>query len=378
MPQELNFNIYNILIISGIIQGFLFGIVVLFSKKYRSTPNKYLAQAVIYLSLNNLYFWLTDTNISNSYIDYEYLNIPWSLLVMPMFYFFVVSYLNLHSSKRKRLLLKLPFVMSLFVHFIFIIHKLLFSDYFVVSDAIRYGFYNGQEYFSIFFSLFLIYTILKILRQYEKLHFKYNASQIFVSTKWLKQLLYFGLIVCLFWFLLMTASSSKINLFGSSSKYLLWLSVSVAIYWLGYVGIFHASVFNQRKNIRATNMKAPGNSEKSNLKSGTFEKINATIQDNKMYLDPQLSLDVVSTATGLSTGYISQLVNEFSNANFSNYINKLRVAQAKELLISDAFNNYTIISIALESGFNSKSAFYQAFQKEIGMTPKEYRASMLS
>ncbi len=378
MPQELNFNIYNILIISGIIHGVLFGIVVFASKKYRSTPNKYLAQAVIYLSLNNLYFWLADTNISDSNVDYEYLNIPWSLLVMPMFYFFVASYLNVHLSKRKLLLLKLPFIISLLVHLTFFIHKFLPSDYFLISDTLRYGFYNGQEYFSMAFSLFLIYSILKIISKYEKQNYKYSVSKVLVSTKWLKQLLQFGLIVCLFWFLLMMVGNSKISPFGNNTKYLLWISVSVVIYWLGYIGIFHASVFTQRKNIRIINSKTTSSSEKQKVTSGTFEKINAAILDGKMYLNPQLSLDLVAAELGLSTGYISQLVNEYSKTNFSNYINKLRVTQAKELLLSDAFNNYTVVSIALESGFNSKSAFYQAFQKETGMTPKKYRTSKLS
>lgn len=73
--EVLDFNIFNILIITGVIQGLIFGFVILFFKKYKSTPNKYLAQLIIYLSLSNLYYWFLDTNLSDGYKYYEYIYI---------------------------------------------------------------------------------------------------------------------------------------------------------------------------------------------------------------------------------------------------------------------------------------------------------------
>ena len=60
----------------------------------------------------------------------------------------------------------------------------------------------------------------------------------------------------------------------------------------------------------------------------------------------------------ISVSHLSKLINSFSNYNFSDYINSLRIEQAKKLLDDDSFDQYTIVAIGLESGFNSKSTFY--------------------
>ena len=69
---------------------------------------------------------------------------------------------------------------------------------------------------------------------------------------------------------------------------------------------------------------------------------------------------------------LSQVVNEKTNLNFTNYINTYRIEMAKEIILSLDFNRHTIDSVAEMAGFNSKSPFYLAFKKNVGMTPKEF------
>ncbi|WP_363317970.1 helix-turn-helix domain-containing protein [uncultured Algibacter sp.] len=100
------------------------------------------------------------------------------------------------------------------------------------------------------------------------------------------------------------------------------------------------------------------------------------IKSNKNYLNPNLSLKILSKELNLSEGYISQLINKNSNLNFNDYINSLRITDAKNMLVDSEYNNYTILAIGLESGFNSKSSFYTAFKKFTGKTPVEYKKSV--
>ena len=69
------------------------------------------------------------------------------------------------------------------------------------------------------------------------------------------------------------------------------------------------------------------------------------------------------------------LVNKFSGKNFSDYINSLRVEEAKRCLRNPGFEAYTMVAIGLECGFNSKSTFYTAFKKFTGQTPTSFRKS---
>ncbi|MGK0448800.1 MAG: YesN/AraC family two-component response regulator, partial [Polaribacter sp.] len=86
-----------------------------------------------------------------------------------------------------------------------------------------------------------------------------------------------------------------------------------------------------------------------------------------------VSLTTLSKEFNLSEGYISQLINNNSDLNFNDYINSLRVNEAKEMLFNIEYENYTIIAIGLEAGFNSKSSFYSAFKKFTNKTPNEYK-----
>lgn len=306
MTNELNFNFFNILIISGTIQGLIFGLVVLLNKKYKSTPNKYLTQVVIYLSLSNLYYWLVDTNISKGFIYYEYYYIPWSLLVLSMYYFFVVTYLKYDLTKKTLFYLKLPFIISLLVHLFLLIHELFFANYFSISNEIKYAFYNFEEYFSILFTVYLIYKVYKLIKSYENKIF--SLSDVVIQTNWLKDLLYYGLLICLFWSAIICLNHfSIVGVFNGAGKYFLWISMSILIYWLGYLGIYHSNIFSQRQQIRTSNLEnfKPNSKTKPNLNITRFKEIDLHIIENKMYLNPNISLEILADHFDLSKGYIS-------------------------------------------------------------------------
>lgn len=97
------------------------------------------------------------------------------------------------------------------------------------------------------------------------------------------------------------------------------------------------------------------------------------MKEAKIYRDPNLGLDSMAKKLNISGNYLSQLVNKLSGYNFTDYVNRYRIKDAKFKLRNPNFINYTIIAIALESGFNSKSTFYSAFKKLTGISPKEYR-----
>ncbi len=127
-----------------------------------------------------------------------------------------------------------------------------------------------------------------------------------------------------------------------------------------------------RKN-RIINFKKNQLTKTIKEKAKGFYKIEDYVKFNKSYLNPNLSLETLSKELNLSEGYISQLVNKNSNVNFNDYINTLRINEAKNMLTNEDYNNYTIVAIGLEAGFNSKSSFYTAFKKFTGKTPVEFK-----
>jgi AraC-like DNA-binding protein len=79
---------------------------------------------------------------------------------------------------------------------------------------------------------------------------------------------------------------------------------------------------------------------------------------------------------GLSPNYLSQVINERLEQNFFDFINWYRIEEAKHRLASPVGERDNIITLALDAGFNSKSAFYTAFKKHTAMTPSQYKKSL--
>ncbi|MEW8398601.1 MAG: helix-turn-helix domain-containing protein, partial [Candidatus Thiodiazotropha sp.] len=74
----------------------------------------------------------------------------------------------------------------------------------------------------------------------------------------------------------------------------------------------------------------------------------------------------------ISSNYLSQVINERAGQHFFDFVNRYRVEEAK-LALAGSTGRGNILAIALDAGFNSKSAFYTAFKRHTGQTPTQYR-----
>jgi len=100
------------------------------------------------------------------------------------------------------------------------------------------------------------------------------------------------------------------------------------------------------------------------------------IQEEKPYQEPELTLTDLAERVHIPSNYLSQVINEKMDCTFMDFINQHRVEEAKDKLKNEKFSHYTIIAVAYEVGFNSKSAFYAAFKKHAKTTPSEFRKTM--
>jgi len=89
--------------------------------------------------------------------------------------------------------------------------------------------------------------------------------------------------------------------------------------------------------------------------------------------ESDLSLSTLASQTNIPSHYLSQVINEKMKCSFLDFVNGYRVNEAKRMLKDDKYENHTIIALAYEAGFNSKSAFYSAFKKHTGLTPSAFK-----
>ena len=159
-----------------------------------------------------------------------------------------------------------------------------------------------------------------------------------------------------------------------NSFYPLWIGMSLLIYWLGHIGIYKFGVTTERKKLRnysIENKKTYTVIEKQ--KNEHIAALENLIVVQKKYLDSNLTLEKIAEEMQLSKSHLSKIINTELSIGFVDYVNALRVEEAKGYLINPEFSKYTLESIGLEAGFNSKSAFYTAFKKTKGLTPTEFK-----
>ncbi len=102
------------------------------------------------------------------------------------------------------------------------------------------------------------------------------------------------------------------------------------------------------------------------------DNIRAFMQQSRIYLEPELSLEELSERAGIPKHHITQLLNERFNKNFYTFINEYRIELAMKKL-KDPSLDINLLSLAYDCGFNSKSSFNSYFKKITGVTPSVYR-----
>lgn len=96
------------------------------------------------------------------------------------------------------------------------------------------------------------------------------------------------------------------------------------------------------------------------------------MSEENPYLNPELSLRILAEMMKIPPNHLSQLLNEGFDKNFSEFVNSYRLETFKSKVADPSFQHLTILGLAYESGFNSKTVFNTFFKKTMGKTPKAY------
>lgn len=131
------------------------------------------------------------------------------------------------------------------------------------------------------------------------------------------------------------------------------------------------------------NIGSPQSGKKSSIPPSELEayeelaqKIESYLQSEKPYLHPDFDLGDVAKAVGTTQKQISFTCKNLLDKKFTDLRTQLRIKHAKELLHKGLTDNITIDAIGTNSGFKSRSTFYEAFKAETGMTPSQYLESL--
>lgn len=354
----MSINISNLLPIIIVFQSLLFSLILFSNKGEKKNSNYYLASFLVLLGVQFIFIIVKDIGVKSNFINSS--AFLFGYCYGPILYFYTKS-LVYKSFDFQRIQL---------VHFL---PGLFFTSLLILGLPVN-------EMIGVFMYLSLIcyvFVATKDIFNYRKVIRETRSEINQINLLWLQKTMILFTIALL------------LDIFdrflGSLDFYrnlpFTYLIIAFLVNWMFYKGFKQPQIFlgitkqdekivQDKKNI--SEAKKPNKADSLDLKL-----IKDFMNNNEVYLNPQLNLDQLSDYLNISPRRLSYLINTFLNINFISFINSYRVKKAKEL-IELYEENETIVSILYESGFNSKSVFNEAFKKNAGITPTEYRKNYMT
>lgn len=158
-----------------------------------------------------------------------------------------------------------------------------------------------------------------------------------------------------------------------------FMCVDLFILYIGYFGIKQVGIFTNKMGPQLPQneeITIPVKYQKSAigevLLSEIHFELSKLMDQKKLFKDPELSLDVLAKQLDVHANSLSQVINTLENKNFYDYINELRINEFKTIVVLPENQNFTLLSLAYEVGFNSKTSFNRNFKKITGLSPTAY------
>jgi len=288
----------------------------------------------------------------------------WAML--PCLYMAVNHYTSPSLSKKDWFLHFVPFLLF-FIFSLVHLMPLLFNGHSPLPALpswmgyiVRYFFFVQMIYYWII-CFFLLHRHQKNIKQVASFTER-------IDMKWLRYLLISVLFLIL------------IRILSISHAYVTYYSP--ILYFFGIILVAYSTL--TQKSIYAIEPYQPEEKDEIVPKKALSERLSTeqvkelkyivmqkTVGD-KLYLDPSLTLSVLSDKIGIGTHELSYVLNNGLGKNFYQFVNELRTEEAKSLLLSEDTKHLDMLGVAIRAGFNSKTTFYTTFKKATKLTPKEY------
>lgn len=223
----------------------------------------------------------------------------------------------------------------------------------------------------------LVYSIwdLFLLKNHQKRISRIFSSHEKINLNWVRYLVYsFFVIFIVSSFVIFGATNFQIFRLDSAFA-LVGIALSLFLIAFGFYGLKQTTVFSNMENNTVENKveayaKSGLTKEKIDQGAAIIEKI-MTLE--KPFLDDELTLNLLSQKCEIPSSHISQIINQHFQMNFYDFVNRYRIEEAKKMLLSTEYDNLSVLGIAYDCGFKSKSSFNRYFKKFCGKTPSEFK-----
>ncbi len=382
MPE---IDLLSVIYLIGAAQGAFLVVALLDGRIANRQANRYLAFFLLVFTLSLIDEFLFQSHYFYSYPHLIGLIWPLDYLYGPLFYFYIRALTSIKppfESKKDGWHFMPFFVGLLFVLPTWVLDSnqkiiMLYGlDGNMTEAVFRANLFDGLATLFVMIQVAIyIRMSFRHLRCYrQKIRQQLSAIEE-VNLSWLVLLLW--LLLPLWVLYIVDVFFSEGLGIGGQAGVLLHVILVLIIYGMEYMGLRQPSIFKYVNTISSSTKYI-----KSKLSNKNSEEIKARLfvvmEKSKPYLDGGLTLPQLANSVGCTSNHLSQVINDELGKTFFDFINSHRIDQTKQQLLCPETEKTSILTILMDAGFNSKSAFYTAFKKEVGMTPSQYKKSTQS
>ena len=302
-------------------------------------------------------------------------------LIGPIFYFYIKSLLNSDFQlTRKDLVHFIPaaayLVYSLIV---FVGDKLILDEFYFYADGRDKDLDFWYHMAGLVSMLFYLFQALKYYSNYRQLALQEVSFADEIALKWIKHFaLAFGVILILR--VLFFIVNPDWGQFGS--KYWYYLCFSLLLLYIsitGYTNTIKATVKLDPKLLaefepseKEEEAEIEDEQEDAQALQEWKAKIARLFEADDIYKNPNLTLTELADLLNTNRNIVSKAINQEFNMNFNDFVNQKRAEAVISRLKNGEHAQHTLLGIALDAGFNSKTTFNRAFKKHTGSTPRQF------
>lgn len=357
-----------------------------FNKKNKSHGDYVLAVWLGFIGLHLVGYYINSTGLSLEYPHLLALDECFPILQGPIMFVYVLVMINEEGKlKPVHLLHGLPFlIVSLyfFIDFYSLGAEEKLSYYLELSESPSFVLIITSILNNLLGPVYVVLSLWKLRNHERNISHRFSYTEE-IDLKWLKYVLA-GIGVV--WAIVLL--SYIMDFFTSNEELgnqMIYGSLTLAVFFLGYFGIKQHAIYTPTP---APSLPQPNEAvvekevtetdryKNSGLKKEAAERhlreLLEYMEAEKPYLNGKLSLKEVAQHLDISVNHLSQVINEQLRKSFFDFINTYRVEEVKRLLNESKHEQLTLLAVAYDSGFNSKSSFNGIFKKVTGITPSQY------
>ena len=382
----MNIEAVDIFFYLGIFQSFFFALLIS-NKSKKTYADKILVFWLIVIGIHLLYFLYIFNRWHFEVPEFIGYGAYLPTIHGPLFYLYYKALTNNQKGFSSRDL----------SHFLpFLIANLLITQFLVLPAQEKLEFIQAQHLGVRHWSLVIgdnlnnyvgpiyIVVVLYLVKKHQSKIRETLSNTEGVSLEWIKNL---GYGLAFIWAVVLFATFNsyffKIEL-PISPFVLIYVAVVLFVFSIGYLGFKQTSLFTDfsPSSFATDNQSSQAKYERSGLTDIEAQELKNSLlkhlDNSKPFLQSNLSLAQVASQLDISRHHLSQVINKNLQTTFFDLINSFRVKEFKNRISNGEAEKFTVLSIALSCGFNSKSAFNRIFKNQTGSTPSAYISSLKS